>query len=88
MRRQAQNENWSKIRQDMMRAQVEKSCPPTNTCIRCSRFAKFIVKCQDCGPNVYMCAPCMNRQHDYIWFHDPKVWNVSMILYLFHTSYV
>ena len=74
-RQQRLAENWSEIRDQMLRAAVEFGIPFLATCNVCGNPA--IITCLECGPQAFYCEDCVEGSHHLKnIFHSPRIWKV------------
>lgn len=71
-------EYWERIRDDMFKAFMKSSVPPSHwKCAECG--SDGAVRCQSCGPFVFYCCECAVRLHKSTnIFHLLEIWKVKL----------
>lgn len=74
--------NWTGVHTQLLSAFIEENClPPEAVCIVCLK-EPAIIRCLQCGPQVFTCQACCLTCHSTVnHFHTPEIWKVSFNLY-------
>ena len=80
-RQERSTEHWERIRDDIFKAFMKSSLPPSNwKCVECG--SDGAIRCQSCGPFVFYCHECAVRLHKSTnIFHLLEIWKVKLALY-------
>lgn len=76
------SKSWRQIEPKLLNIGSQYFYPASFECCVCNCKVPNIIRCLDCGPNVYYCNNCVEDKHTYTVFHRPDIWKVRCIFHL------
>ena len=84
-RKQKLSERWNALRSDAYKVMIQAHALfPNQSCFTCNSD-NANVRCEQCGPALYMCSNCCISIHSKSHHHHfPEIWQVKIVKFLFY----
>ncbi|CAK8689697.1 unnamed protein product [Clavelina lepadiformis] len=78
IRREKLSSDWRLVEEKLFKLSITLYSPERRTCCVCFEEVANIIRCGDCGRNVYYCRQCWDNCHSFVWYHLPDIWMGNM----------
>ncbi|CAK8687258.1 unnamed protein product [Clavelina lepadiformis] len=70
--------DWRLVEEKLIKLSITLYSPERRTFCVCFEEVANIIRCGDCGPNLYYCRQCWDNYHSFVWYHMPDIWMGNM----------